>query len=76
MIFISSKLINMYVRNDARKMEIQFNSRLETEMSVTSDFRLRTSLPTGQAGDQFEVEYWVTGKEAGNHINQYRFLPK
>jgi hypothetical protein len=57
-------LIYMYLRNDASKMEIQYNSRLEIEMSVTSNFRLRTS-------DQFEVEYWVTGKEAVNQINLY-----
>ncbi|WP_194777182.1 hypothetical protein [Pararhodonellum marinum] len=60
----------MYVRNDARKKVIQYNSRQQTEMSGTSlsddrracpttagDFRLRTS-------DPFEEEYWVTGKEA------------
>ena len=40
----------------------------ETGMSGTSDFRLRTSLPTGHAGDVFEVEYWLTGKEADNHL--------
>jgi len=33
----------MYVRNDASKMVIQFNSQQETEMSVKSDFQLRTS---------------------------------
>ena len=49
----------MYARNDASKMEIHHNSRQESEMSGTSDFRLRTS-------DPFEVEYWVTGKEVGN----------
>jgi hypothetical protein len=51
----------MYVRNDASKMEIQYNSRQETEMFGTSDFRLLTS-------NLFEVEYWATGKEADNHI--------
>ena len=50
----------MYVRNDAGKMVIQYNSRQKTEMSGTSDFRLPTS-------NKFEVEYWVTGKEADNH---------
>jgi hypothetical protein len=58
----------MYVRSDASKTLIEYNSRQETEISGTSDFRLRTSLPTGQAGDLFEVEYWVTGKEAVNHL--------
>ena len=57
----------MYVRNEANKMEIQYNSLQETEMSGTSDFRLRTSLPTGQAGNLFELKYWVNCKEAGNH---------
>ena len=50
----------MYVRNDDSKMVIPYNSRQETEMSGTSDFRLRTSY-------LFEVESWVTGKEADNH---------
>jgi hypothetical protein len=63
----------MYVGNDARKMEIQYNSRMETEMSVTSlqagDFRLMIS-------DLIEVEYWITGKKADNHINKCRFYPK
>jgi hypothetical protein len=57
----------MYVCNDAKKMVIQFNSNDETEMPVTSDFRLRTSLPTGQAGDMFEIKYRVTCKEADCH---------
>ena len=52
----------MYVRNDASKMVIQYNSRQETEMSDTSDFRHRTS-------DLFEVEYWVTCKEADHHCS-------
>lgn len=26
------------------------------------DFRIRTSLPSGQAGDMFLNEFWVTGK--------------
>ena len=56
----------MNVRYDARKMGIEYDPRQETEISGTSDFRLRTSLPTGQAGNLFEVEYWVTGKEADN----------
>jgi len=51
----------MYIRSDASKILIEHNSRQETEMSGTSDFRLRTS-------DVFEVEYWVTGKEADNHL--------
>jgi len=63
----------MYVRNDARKMEIQYNSHLETEMFVTSDFRLR---PDSYRDDLIEVEYWVTGKKADNHINKYCFYPK
>ena len=51
-------------------MEIQYNYRHETEMSGTSlpaGRGLRTSLPTEQAGDLIEVEYWVTGKETDNH---------
>jgi len=52
----------MYVLNYASKMVIQHNSREEIEMSGTS-------LPTGQAGNPFEVEYLVTGKEADNHFN-------
>jgi hypothetical protein len=46
----------------------QYNSRFDTEMYGSSDFRHRTSLPTGQAGDLFVVEYWVTDKESDNHI--------
>jgi hypothetical protein len=36
-------------------------------MSRTYDIGNRTSLPTGQAGDPFVVEYWGTGQEANNH---------
>ena len=46
-------------------MVIQYNSRQETEMSGTS-------LPAGRGlptSNLFEVEYWVTGKEADNHIS-------
>lgn len=50
----------MYVRNDASKMVFQYNSRIETEMPVTSDFGHRTS-------DLFVLEYWVTGKLVDNH---------
>ncbi|WP_373520739.1 hypothetical protein [Aquiflexum sp.] len=46
---------------------MQYSSRWETKMPGTSDIRLRTSLPIGQAEGLFEVEYWVTGKEADNH---------
>ncbi len=34
----------MYVRNDASKMVIQYNSRQQIEMSGTSDFGLPTRL--------------------------------
>lgn len=54
-------------------MIIQNNSRQGTEMSSASDFRLRTSMPNGQAGNLFEVEYWVTGKEADTHLFQICF---
>jgi hypothetical protein len=50
----------IHVGNDPSKMVVHYNSRKETEMSSTSDFRLRTS-------DMFVVEYWVTGKEADNN---------
>ncbi|SMD46274.1 hypothetical protein SAMN00777080_4955 [Aquiflexum balticum DSM 16537] len=50
----------MYVRIDASKMVIQYNSHQETEMTGTSVFRLRSSVT------YFE-EYWVTGKEADKH---------
>ncbi|WP_194972352.1 hypothetical protein [Aquiflexum lacus] len=53
----------MYVRNNASKMVIQYNSHKETDMSGPS-------LPTEQAGVLFVIEYWVTGKE----VNKYYFL--
>jgi hypothetical protein len=37
------------------------NSSFDTEM-------YGSSLPNGQAGDLFVVEYWVTDKESDNHI--------
>jgi hypothetical protein len=54
----------MYVRNYARRLGIHVNSNLRTEMPDTSVFRLRTFLPTGQAGAPIEEEFRVTGKEA------------
>ena len=61
----------MYISNDARKMVILYNSRQETKISGTSlyvrDFRLRPN--TYRDSNLFEVEYWVTSKEADNRFN-------
>lgn len=51
----------MYLRKEAGKKIIQYNSRKETEMSSTSDTQLRTS-------DLFVIEYCLTGKEADIHF--------
>ncbi|WP_262483127.1 hypothetical protein [Aquiflexum balticum] len=37
-------------------------------MSRTSDIGLRTSLPTGHAGNLFVAEYWLIDQEANNHF--------
>jgi hypothetical protein len=47
--------------HDARKMVIQYDTRQVIEMPDTSDFGLQIS-------DLLEVEYWITGKEADNHL--------
>jgi len=60
----------MYIRNDASKMEIQYNSRQETEMPGTSDFKLG---PDSYLDNLFEEEYLVTGNEADNH-NLFKFF--
>ncbi len=55
----------MYVRNDASKIVIQYNSWQDNGMPGTSVFRLRSSV-------LYLIEYWVTGKEVYNH-NIYCF---
>ncbi len=63
----------------ARRLDIHVNSRLRFEMPDTSVIRLRSSLPTGQAGVPIEKEYRVTGKEEYIHkknqvtVSQTRF---
>lgn len=51
----------------ARRLDNHVNSRLRVEMPDTSVIRLRSSLPTGQAGVPIVKEYRVTGKEEYIH---------